>query len=74
MNAPSPIDLLFGGMEKLGPGSDADTRHVLGPRAKSMLDHADPSVREFAAGMIREIEVFELSENGYGCMFYVLKR
>jgi cyclopropane fatty-acyl-phospholipid synthase-like methyltransferase len=23
------IDLLFGGMEKLGPGSDADTLHVL---------------------------------------------
>lgn len=24
-----PVDLLFGGMEKLGPGSDADTLHVL---------------------------------------------
>jgi trans-aconitate methyltransferase len=29
MNGSNPIDLLFGGMEKLGPGSDADTRHVL---------------------------------------------
>jgi cyclopropane fatty-acyl-phospholipid synthase-like methyltransferase len=27
--ADNPIDLLFGGMEKLGPGSNADTLHVL---------------------------------------------
>src|SRR5262245_16218269 len=29
MNACNPIDLLFAGMEKLGPGSNADTLHVL---------------------------------------------
>lgn len=29
MNSHNPIDLLFGGMKKLGPGSDADTVHVL---------------------------------------------
>src|SRR5262249_59112046 len=29
MNAPDPIGLLFGGMEKLGPGSNADTLQVL---------------------------------------------
>src|SRR5262245_21278456 len=29
MNGHNPIDLLFGGMEKLGPGSDVDTLHVL---------------------------------------------
>lgn len=29
MTASNPIDLLFGGMEKLGPGSNADTLHVL---------------------------------------------
>ena len=29
MNAPNPIDLLFGGLEKLGPGSDALTRRAL---------------------------------------------
>src|SRR5262245_17708351 len=29
MSASDPISLLFGGMEKLGPGSDADTLHVL---------------------------------------------
>ena len=30
MNTANPIDMLFGGMRKLGPGSDADTRHVIG--------------------------------------------
>jgi len=30
MNAYSPIDLLFGGMEKLGPSDNAHTLHVLG--------------------------------------------
>jgi trans-aconitate methyltransferase len=30
MNNSNLIDLFFGGMEKLGPGSAADTRHVLG--------------------------------------------
>ena len=29
MNDANPIDLLFGGMEKLGPGSDSDTLKVL---------------------------------------------
>lgn len=29
MNAHNPIDLLFGGMEKLGPGSNLHTLHVL---------------------------------------------
>jgi tRNA G46 methylase TrmB len=29
MNEANPIDLLFGGMEKLGPGSNSDTQKVL---------------------------------------------
>src|SRR5438034_10816074 len=29
MNTHDPISLLFGGMQKLGPGSNADTLHVL---------------------------------------------
>ena len=29
MNTYNPIDLLFGGMEKLGPGGNAHTLHVL---------------------------------------------
>ena len=47
---------------------------ILGPRARSMLDHDDAAVRELAAGMVREIEVFELSEGSYEYVFYVLRR
>jgi len=47
---------------------------VLAPRAMSLLDHADPSVRAFAAETIREIEVFERSDDSYGYVFYVLQR
>lgn len=36
MSDPNPIDLLFGGMEKLGPGSDADTLKVLGMLPKTV--------------------------------------
>lgn len=47
---------------------------VLAPRAKALLDHAAPSVREFAAETIREIEVFQHSEDSYGYVFFVLQR
>ena len=47
---------------------------LLAPRAMSLLDHADPSVRAFAAETIREIEVFERSDDSYGYVFYVLQR
>jgi SAM-dependent methyltransferase len=47
---------------------------VLAQRAKDLLDHADSSVREFAADTIREIEVFDRSEDSYGYVFYVLQR
>ena len=30
MSATNPVDALFGGMDKLGPGSNRDTQHVLG--------------------------------------------
>src|SRR5262249_45379324 len=36
---------------------------ILAPRAKALLDHADPSVRDFAAETVREIEVFQCSED-----------
>src|SRR5262249_3287439 len=32
---------------------------VLRPRAKGLLDHADPAVREFAAETVREIDIFD---------------
>ena len=36
MNEANPIDLLFGGMEKLGPGSDSDTLKVLNMLPKAV--------------------------------------
>jgi SAM-dependent methyltransferase len=47
---------------------------ILAPRAKALLDHPDPSVRDFAAETVREIEVFQCSEDSYGYVFYVLQR
>src|SRR5262249_19252251 len=47
---------------------------VLAPRVKALLDHPDPSVREFAAETVREIEVFQCAEDSYGYVFYVLQR
>ena len=47
---------------------------ILAPRAKSLLDHPDPGVRDFAVETVREIEVFQCSEGSYGYVFYVLQR
>ena len=47
---------------------------ILAPRAKALLDHPAPSVRDFAAETVREIEVFQCSEDSYGYVFYVLQR
>jgi ubiquinone/menaquinone biosynthesis C-methylase UbiE len=47
---------------------------ILGPRAQKLLHHPDAAVRDFAMEMIREIDVFELSENSYGYVFYLLQR
>src|SRR5262249_514076 len=47
---------------------------ILAPRAKALLDHPDPAVRDFASETVREIEVFQCSEDSYGYVFYVLQR
>jgi len=47
---------------------------ILAPRAKALLDHPDRAVRDFAAETVKEIEVFQLSEDSYGYVFYVLQR
>jgi SAM-dependent methyltransferase len=47
---------------------------VLGPRAKSLLQHSDAAVRDLAAETIREIEIFDLSQDSYGYVFFVLQR
>jgi SAM-dependent methyltransferase len=46
---------------------------LLAPRAKALLDHPDASVRDFATETVREIEVFQCSEDSYGYVFYVLQ-
>jgi cyclopropane fatty-acyl-phospholipid synthase-like methyltransferase len=47
---------------------------VLGPRARQMLDHADAAVQELAAETLREIEIFQQSDESYGYVFYVAQR
>jgi trans-aconitate methyltransferase len=47
---------------------------ILGPRAKALVDHPAPSVRDFAVETVKEIEIFECSEDSYGYVFYVLQR
>jgi cyclopropane fatty-acyl-phospholipid synthase-like methyltransferase len=47
---------------------------VLEPRAKSLVNHADVAVRNFAAETLKEIEIFNVSEDSYGYVFYVLQR
>jgi len=46
---------------------------VLEPRAKSLVDHPDASIRAFALETIQEIEIFRRSEDSYGYVFYVLQ-
>lgn len=47
---------------------------VLEPRARALSAHVDASVRAFAEEMLREIEVFGLSQDSYGYVFYILQR
>ena len=47
---------------------------ALGPRAESLKNHPDATVREMAAETLEEIEVFESSGGSYGYVFYVFER
>ena len=47
---------------------------ILAPRARALLGHPDPAVRDFAAETIREIEVFQCSDDSYGYVFFILQR
>lgn len=47
---------------------------ILEKRAKILMSHPDPSLRDFAVQMVREIEIFKHSEDSYGYVFYVLRR
>ena len=47
---------------------------VLEPRAQALKDHEDASVRAFAEEALTEIEVFDISQDSYGYVFFVLQR
>ena len=51
-----------------------DYYEVLEPRAKSLVNHSDVDVRNFAVETLKEIETFKISENSYGYVFFVLQR
>jgi len=50
-----------------------DYYDILEPRAKSLADHSDPAVREFAIETLREIDAFKISDESYGYVFYILQ-
>ena len=47
---------------------------VLDPRAHELLEHEDEDVADFAASMLEEIEVFEMSGDSFGYVFFALQR
>jgi SAM-dependent methyltransferase len=51
-----------------------DYYNVLERRAKSLVNHSDVAVRDFALETLKEIETFEISEDSYGYVFYLLQR
>ena len=51
-----------------------DYYDILEPRAKSLANHSDLALRDFALETLREIETFKIAEDSYGYVFYVLQR
>jgi SAM-dependent methyltransferase len=51
-----------------------DYYDILEPRAKSLVNHSDVAVRDFAVETLKEIETFRIAEDSYGYVFYVLQR
>jgi hypothetical protein len=51
-----------------------DYYDILEPAAKSLLNHSNFAVRNFALETLKEIETFKISEDSYGYVFYVLQR
>jgi len=51
-----------------------DYYDVLEPRAKSLVNHSDVAVSDFAVETLKEIEVFKIGEDSYGYVFFVLQR
>lgn len=46
---------------------------ILEERARILVSHRDPAVKDLAVETIKEIEVFECSEDSYGYVFYALQ-
>jgi len=51
-----------------------DYYDILKPRAEKLATHTNPTVREFAYGMLEEIAAFAESDGSYGYVFYILQR
>ena len=51
-----------------------DYDDILEPRAKSLLNHSDVAVKDFAVETLKEIETFKISEESYGYVFYLFQR
>jgi SAM-dependent methyltransferase len=51
-----------------------DYYDILESRAKSLANHSDVAVRDFAIETLKEIEAFKISEDSYGYVFHVLQR
>lgn len=51
-----------------------DCYDILEPRAKSLLNHSNVAVRDFAIETLKEIETFKIAEDSYGYVFYILQR
>ena len=51
-----------------------DYYDVLEPRAKSLVNHSDIAVRDFAVETLKEIETFRISKDSYGYVFFVFQR
>ncbi|MGQ0794345.1 MAG: SAM-dependent methyltransferase [Deltaproteobacteria bacterium] len=47
---------------------------ILERRAKALITHPDSSVRDFAAETIKEIEIFAISDESYGYVFFSMQR
>jgi hypothetical protein len=47
---------------------------LLEPRARELIRHADPPVREVAREALAEIDVFRAAGDSYGYVFYMLER
>jgi SAM-dependent methyltransferase len=51
-----------------------DYYDALEARAQALVNHSDIAVRDFAVETLEEIEIFKISEDSYGYVFYVLRR